>query len=94
MCIPGTSSVILPTFALLRVGGASQVIYGDTDSIMVYTGSENLQEVVKLGQQIKREVRGICTPQRGAWCRHRLEALMAFMQTRSTSFSNVRVPAP
>lgn len=33
-----------------------QVIYGDTDSIMVYTGSENLQEVVKLGQQIKREV--------------------------------------
>lgn len=35
-----------------------QVIYGDTDSIMVYTGSDNLQEVVKLGQQIKREVRG------------------------------------
>lgn len=34
-----------------------QVIYGDTDSIMVYTSSENLQEVVKLGQQIKREVR-------------------------------------
>ena len=36
----------------------AQVIYGDTDSIMVYTGSENLAEVVKLGQQIKREVRG------------------------------------
>lgn len=34
-----------------------QVIYGDTDSIMVYTGSDNLQEVVKLGQQIKKEVR-------------------------------------
>jgi hypothetical protein len=34
-----------------------QVIYGDTDSIMVYTGSDNLAEVVKLGQQIKREVR-------------------------------------
>lgn len=33
-----------------------QVIYGDTDSIMVYTGSDNLQEVVKLGQQIKKEV--------------------------------------
>jgi hypothetical protein len=36
-----------------------QVIYGDTDSIMVYTGSDNLAEVVKLGQQIKREVRAV-----------------------------------
>jgi DNA polymerase elongation subunit (family B) len=35
-----------------------QVIYGDTDSIMVYTGSDSLAEVVKLGQQIKKEVRG------------------------------------
>ena len=34
-----------------------QVIYGDTDSIMVYTGSDNLGEVVKLGQAIKKEVR-------------------------------------
>lgn len=33
-----------------------QVIYGDTDSIMVYTGSDNLGEVVKLGQAIKKEV--------------------------------------
>ena len=40
---------------------STQVIYGDTDSIMVYTGSDNLQEVVKLGQQIKREVRGAAT---------------------------------
>ena len=35
---------------------AQQVIYGDTDSIMVYTGSDNLGEVVKLGQAIKKEV--------------------------------------
>ncbi len=41
---------------LLSLLATLQVIYGDTDSIMVYTGSENLQEVVKLGQQIKREV--------------------------------------
>lgn len=35
-----------------------QVIYGDTDSIMVYTGSDNLAEVMKVGQAIKKEVRG------------------------------------
>lgn len=49
-----------------------QVIYGDTDSIMVYTGSDNLQEVVKLGQQIKREVRcdlgaGLAVGPGGGW---------------------------
>ena len=36
-----------------------QVIYGDTDSIMVYTGSESLPDVIKLGQQIKKEVRPV-----------------------------------
>ena len=35
-----------------------QVIYGDTDSIMVATASDSLPEVLKLGQQIKREVGG------------------------------------
>lgn len=33
------------------------MIYGDTDSIMVYTGSDSLPDVIKLGQQIKKEVR-------------------------------------
>ena len=33
-----------------------QVIYGDTDSIMIASNSTNLQEVRDLGQKVKREV--------------------------------------
>lgn len=34
----------------------AQVIYGDTDSIMVYTNSTDMGHVVGLGQQIKKLV--------------------------------------
>ncbi len=33
-----------------------QVIYGDTDSIMINTGKEALQDVLALGNAVKREV--------------------------------------
>jgi DNA polymerase alpha subunit A len=33
-----------------------EVIYGDTDSIMVYTGTDDLKEVKKIGNDIKAEV--------------------------------------
>lgn len=48
--------ILQSTVDLVQGSVGKEVIYGDTDSIMVYTSSENLQEVVKLGQQIKREV--------------------------------------
>lgn len=48
--------ILQSTVDLVQGTVGKEVIYGDTDSIMVYTGSDNLQEVVKLGQQIKREV--------------------------------------
>ncbi|UYV73481.1 POLA1 [Cordylochernes scorpioides] len=35
-----------------------EVIYGDTDSIMINTNSVNLDEVMKLGQNVKNEVNG------------------------------------
>jgi hypothetical protein len=35
-----------------------QVIYGDTDSIMIATGSTDVAEVAALGARVKREVRG------------------------------------
>ncbi len=33
-----------------------QVIYGDTDSIMVNTGSTEIEEVKQLGEKVKKEV--------------------------------------
>ena len=33
-----------------------QVIYGDTDSIMINTNSTSLEEVMKLGGEVKRQV--------------------------------------
>jgi DNA polymerase alpha subunit A len=32
------------------------VIYGDTDSVMIYTGLDNLEEALKLGETVKKEV--------------------------------------
>jgi DNA polymerase alpha subunit A len=32
------------------------VIYGDTDSVMIYTGLDNLDEALKLGETVKKEV--------------------------------------
>lgn len=34
----------------------AQVIYGDTDSIMINTNSTSLEEVMKLGGEVKRQV--------------------------------------
>jgi len=42
------------------------VIYGDTDSVMVHTGSDDLEKAVALGRAIQKEVnkrcalRGLC----------------------------------
>lgn len=33
-----------------------QVIYGDTDSIMINTNSTSIEEVMKLGGEVKRQV--------------------------------------
>ena len=33
-----------------------QVIYGDTDSIMINTNSTSLEEVMKVGGEVKRQV--------------------------------------
>ena len=37
----------------------AQVVYGDTDSIMVHTGTDDLAAARALGAAIKREVRGL-----------------------------------
>ena len=34
-----------------------QVIYGDTDSVMIHTGTDDVREARDLGARIKREVR-------------------------------------
>lgn len=41
---------------LSAVSGWLQVIYGDTDSIMIASGSTDLGEVRQLGERIKKEV--------------------------------------
>lgn len=33
-----------------------QVVYGDTDSIMINTGKTNIEEVIQLGMAVKKEV--------------------------------------
>ena len=40
----------------LHALGGMQVIYGDTDSIMIATGSTDVAEVVAIGARVKREV--------------------------------------
>lgn len=46
---------MLSLFTLNALGGM-QVIYGDTDSIMIATGSTDVAEVVAIGARVKREV--------------------------------------
>ena len=58
----GQASNPSPDLVLYGAGGAErhrpcmQVIYGDTDSIMVATGAQDLQEAAQLAGRIKREV--------------------------------------
>lgn len=44
------------TVDLARDSFNAQVIYGDTDSLFVYTGHEDIGEVRKLGMELKRDV--------------------------------------
>ncbi|KAK2077328.1 hypothetical protein QBZ16_004962 [Prototheca wickerhamii] len=48
--------VLQSTVDLVRGALGAEVIYGDTDSIMVHTGSADLDAVLKLGAALKREV--------------------------------------
>lgn len=67
-----TSTAKLPFLTVRTPHPASppppQVIYGDTDSIMVYTASEDLGEVLRLGQVIKKEVWPTGRRALGAFC--------------------------
>ena len=40
----------------MSVSTLCQVIYGDTDSVMIYTGTDDVREARDLGARIKREV--------------------------------------
>ncbi len=40
----------------LALGMGLDVIYGDTDSIMIHTNSTDVETVFKLGQKVKAEV--------------------------------------
>ena len=46
-----------PSFTMAILNAAQlQVIYGDTDSIMINTNSTSLEEVMKMGGEVKRQV--------------------------------------
>ncbi|GFH09747.1 DNA polymerase, partial [Haematococcus lacustris] len=49
-------SILQATVDLVQGTIGAEVIYGDTDSIMIYTGSDDLMAVRELGARIKREV--------------------------------------
>ncbi len=54
--ITGQGREILQNTVDLAQNLSYDVIYGDTDSIMINTNKDNLKEVQKVGQEVKREV--------------------------------------
>ena len=54
--ITGQGREILQSTVDLAQNLSYDVIYGDTDSIMINTNKDNLEEVRKVGQEVKREV--------------------------------------
>ena len=54
--ITGQGREILQSTVDLAQNLSYDVIYGDTDSIMINTNKDNLSEVHKVGQEVKREV--------------------------------------
>ena len=54
--ITGQGREILQNTVDLAQNLSYDVIYGDTDSIMINTNKDNLKEVQKVGQELKREV--------------------------------------
>ena len=57
----------MPSLSTLHALGGMQVIYGDTDSIMIATGSTDVAEVVAIGARVKREVGLPTTPDIRRW---------------------------
>eukprot|EP00946_MAST-07B_sp_MAST-7B-sp1_P002978 g2978.t1 len=51
-----TGREILQNTCDLATGMGLDVIYGDTDSIMIYTNSTDLEKVTEIGRKVKREV--------------------------------------
>lgn len=49
-------SILEKTKQLAETSLGMEVIYGDTDSIMIYTDSDNYPEVQKMGRRVKQEV--------------------------------------
>ena len=47
-------------YPFVRVVGTCQVIYGDTDSIMIHTGMDNIADVAPIGALVKKEVSESC----------------------------------
>ena len=62
--------VLQSTVDLVRSGVGADVIYGDTDSIMVSAGASDLPSALQLGTRIKREVNEV--PHLGDRARWRL----------------------
>jgi DNA polymerase alpha subunit A len=54
--VTGTGREILQNTCDLAQGMGYDVIYGDTDSIMIYTNSTDLNHVQEIGKKIKKEV--------------------------------------
>lgn len=56
MLITSKGREILQDTVNLAEAEKLEVIYGDTDSIMIYTNTDNLQEVKKIGHDFKKAV--------------------------------------
>jgi len=48
--------ILQSTVDLVQQSLGQEIIYGDTDSIMINTGTDNLPDVWKMGQAVKKEV--------------------------------------